>query len=195
MDVNRQAWTGTTTLLVHPADLYVGLRSERYFVERGTPLKVDFIVTDLDGNPVADRPVEVTRRPPGVEIPRTATGSEEEVDVQTCTAGSQTEPVTCTFETPVGGTYRITAVVTDDQGRQNQSQFTRWVSGGKQPPPAQGRAGKGHPDPRQRNLPARRHGPDPGAVALQPGRRPADRQPQRHPLHRSASASRTAPPP
>ena len=29
MDVNRQAWTGSTTLLVHPADLYVGLRSER----------------------------------------------------------------------------------------------------------------------------------------------------------------------
>jgi hypothetical protein len=30
------------------------------FVERGEPLKIDLIVTDLDGNPVADRPVEVT---------------------------------------------------------------------------------------------------------------------------------------
>ncbi|MGD9316968.1 MAG: MG2 domain-containing protein, partial [Anaerolineae bacterium] len=27
MDVNRQAWAGATTLLVHPAELYVGLRS------------------------------------------------------------------------------------------------------------------------------------------------------------------------
>ena len=53
MDVNRQAWSSTTTLLVHPADPYIGLRSDRYFVERGTPLKVDFIVTDLDGNPVS----------------------------------------------------------------------------------------------------------------------------------------------
>ena len=60
MDVNRQAWSGTTTLLVHPADVYVGLRSDRYFVGRGTPLKVDFIVTDLDGNPVENRPVEIT---------------------------------------------------------------------------------------------------------------------------------------
>ena len=60
MDVNRQAWTSTTTLLVHPADLYIGLRSDRYFVGRGTPLKVDFIVTDLDGNPVEGRPVEIT---------------------------------------------------------------------------------------------------------------------------------------
>ncbi len=60
MDLNRQAWSSTTTLLVHPSNLYVGLRSDRYFVGRGTPLKVDFIVTDLDGNPVADRPVEIT---------------------------------------------------------------------------------------------------------------------------------------
>jgi alpha-2-macroglobulin len=31
----------------------------------------------------------------------------------------------------VGGTYRITAVVTDANGRTNQSQFDRWVSGGQ----------------------------------------------------------------
>jgi alpha-2-macroglobulin len=36
MDVNRQAWTGSTNLLVHPAELYVGLRSERLFVQAGT---------------------------------------------------------------------------------------------------------------------------------------------------------------
>ncbi|UCH59533.1 MAG: hypothetical protein JSV61_15125 [Anaerolineales bacterium] len=133
MDVNRQAWTGTTNLLVHPAELYIGMRSERYFVERGTPLKVDFIVTDLDGNPVVDRPVEIK----AARLEWKYRGSdwrEEEVDVQTCQAGSQTEPVTCTFETPVGGTYRITAQVTDAKGRLNQSQFTRWVSGGQQPP-------------------------------------------------------------
>jgi hypothetical protein len=29
MDVNRQAWSSSTGLLVHPADIYVGLRSER----------------------------------------------------------------------------------------------------------------------------------------------------------------------
>ncbi len=49
MDVNRQAWTSTTNMLVHPSDLYVGLHSERYFVEKGTPLKIEFIVTILTG--------------------------------------------------------------------------------------------------------------------------------------------------
>ncbi len=133
IDVNRQAWADATSLLVHPASLYVGLRSDRIFVERGTPLKIDFVVTDLDGNSVSDRPVEV--RAARLEWKyREYDWREEEVDVQTCTLGSTLEPVTCTFDTPLGGSYRITALVTDEMGRQNKSQLTRWVSGGQQPP-------------------------------------------------------------
>ena len=133
MDVNRQSWSSSTTLLVHPASVYVGLRSDRMFVDSGTPLKVDFIVTDLDGKPVVDRPVEV--RAARLEWKyQSGSWQEVEADVQTCSKGSQAEPVTCEFNTPVGGTYRITATVSDELGRQNQSQFTRWVSGGKLPP-------------------------------------------------------------
>jgi alpha-2-macroglobulin len=54
-----------------------------------------------------------------------------------CTLASAAEPVTCTFETEVGGKYQITAVVADGAGRHNQSQFTRWVSGGARPPARQ----------------------------------------------------------
>ena len=133
MDVNRQAWAGRTNLLVHPANLYVGLRSAHYFVERGTPLKIDIIVTDLDGKPVPDRHVEVQSARLEWKY-RDNNWREEEVDIQKCNLGSKLEPVTCTFETPLGGSYRITAEVTDERGRKNQSQFTRWVSGGQQPP-------------------------------------------------------------
>lgn len=133
MDVNRQSWASRTTLLVHPASVYVGLRSDKIFVDRGTPLKVDFIVTDLDGRPALDRPVEV--RAARLEWKyRSGSWQEVEADLQTCSKGSQAGPVTCEFSTPVGGTYRITATVSDKLGRQNQSQFTRWVSGGKLPP-------------------------------------------------------------
>ncbi len=132
MDVNRQAWSSTTTLLVHPADVYVGIRSDRYFVGRGTPLKVDFIVTDLDGNAVAGRLVEITAGRLEWKI-KNGNWSEEVVDEQTCALPSQMEPAACSFETPLGGSYRITAIVTDDQGRKNQSRFTRWVAGGQEP--------------------------------------------------------------
>ncbi len=133
MDVNRQAWSSTTTLLVHPADLYIGIRSDRYFVGRGTPLRIDFIVSDLDGNAVADRPVEITA---GRLEWKNRNGNwvEEVVDVQTCSLLSKPEPDSCTFETPLGGSYQITAQVTDELSRRNQSRFTRWVSGGQQPP-------------------------------------------------------------
>ncbi|MEJ5224302.1 MAG: alpha-2-macroglobulin family protein, partial [Anaerolineales bacterium] len=133
MDVNRQAWTSATSLLVHPADVYIGLRSARYFVERGAPLKIDFIVTDLDGNPQPGRPVEV--RAARLEWKyQQGEWNEVEVDVQTCTMTSAAEPQTCTFETPIGGSYRIIALVTDAQGRRNQTIITRWVSGGQRPP-------------------------------------------------------------
>jgi hypothetical protein len=132
-DVNRQAWAGTTSLMVHPADLYVGLRSERYFVEQGTPLDIDLIVTDLDGNPIAGETIEVEafrlvwkNTPDGWQ--------EQEEDLQTCSPESGEEPVSCSFETPAGGRYQITATVTDQAGRQNQSRITRWVSGGERPP-------------------------------------------------------------
>ena len=133
MDVNRQAWTGSTSLLVHPAELYVGLRSARYFVERGQPLKIDFIVTDLDGAPVEDRLVVV--RAARLEW-KVISGAWQEVeaDVQECSQASAEEPGTCVFETPLGGTYRVTAEVTDSQGRRNQTRLTRWVSGGQRPP-------------------------------------------------------------
>ena len=136
MDVNRQAWTGATTLLVHPSALYVGLRTDRYFVEKGTPLKVGFIVADLDGNPKVDRQVEIQAARLDWKY---TNGSWQEVaaDTQTCNQASMLQPGSCTFQTPVGGTYQITATVTDEQGRKNQSQLTRWVSGGSLPPARQ----------------------------------------------------------
>lgn len=133
MDVNLQAWSSTTTLLVHPANVYIGLRSDPYFVQRGTPIKVDFIVTDLDGNLQDGRPVEITAGRLEWKF-RNGIWGEELEDVQTCSVQSKPEPDTCSFETPLGGSYQITAIVTDELGRKNQSRITRWVSGGQQPP-------------------------------------------------------------
>ncbi len=133
MDVNRQAWASSTDLLVHPGELYVGMRTERYFVEQGDPLQVDLIVTDVEGKAVSGRSFQVQ----AARIEWKYTGGswqEEEVDPQRCQVESGEEPVSCSFETPTGGRYRITAVVEDAEGRQNQSRLTRWVSGGERPP-------------------------------------------------------------
>lgn len=133
MDVNRQAWASSTNLLVHPADLYIGLRSERYFVQRGQPLEISLIVTDLDGNAIAGREIEVTAARLDWKFEQ-GEWREIETDPQACRVTSEQQPVACTFQTPLGGSYRITAIVTDDKGRSNMSRFTRWVSGGQLPP-------------------------------------------------------------
>ncbi|HVF45982.1 MAG TPA: MG2 domain-containing protein, partial [Pyrinomonadaceae bacterium] len=58
-DVNRQTWSSSTSLLVHPASLYVGIRTATTFVQKGESIVVESIVSDIDGNLISDRDVEV----------------------------------------------------------------------------------------------------------------------------------------
>ena len=135
-DVNRQAISSRTALVVHPARYYVGLRSDRGFVEQGEPIVIDTTVVDVDGVVVAGRDVTVTagRQDHTFEDGRYV---EELVEVQTCTVTSTDivtnelidESMRCEFTTEVGGQYEITAVVTDDDGRTNRAVYTQWVSG------------------------------------------------------------------
>jgi uncharacterized protein YfaS (alpha-2-macroglobulin family) len=133
IDVNRQGWGASTSLLVHPSERYVGLRSDRYFVQKGTPLDIEAIVTDIDGNAVPNTAIEMQ----AARLEWTFSGGrwqQTEADLQTCNIRSGQDAVICTFKTDEGGQYRITATITDTQGRGNESEITRWVSGGEQRP-------------------------------------------------------------
>ena len=132
-DVNRQAWSASSTLLVHPAAHYVGLKAPRMFVQEGEALPVDAIVTDLDGKAMTGRPIAMRavridwRQVAGEEV-------EEELDPEECKVSSGAEAVRCTFHPKAGGQHRITATITDAQGRPNETEITLWVAGGKSPP-------------------------------------------------------------
>jgi uncharacterized protein YfaS (alpha-2-macroglobulin family) len=132
-DVNRQAWSDGTDLLVHPAELYVGLRSQRTFVKKGEPLVIEAIVTDIDGTAVAAQSVTVEAGRLDWQI---IDGRWEEVpvEIQTCTVTSSDQVVECSFTTEIGGTYQIVARVADATGRSSRTEITRWVSGGDRRP-------------------------------------------------------------
>ena len=143
-DVNRQAWSQSAGLLLHPADRYVGLRSEQLFVEQGSPLSVQVVVTDIDGRAISGHGARVRAARLSWEF-HEGEWSEVEKDAQDCTvettAASAPHDVehpfsACTFDTGLGGEYRITATVVDGAGRRNRTQMTRWVSGGRLPPGA-----------------------------------------------------------
>lgn len=129
-DVNRQTWRSSTTLLVHPADLYVGLKSDKEFLEPNQSLTVDGIVTDLDGNLVAGRAIKMVatrlswrqEKDDWVEV---------ENDPQECEIRSSTNVASCTFRPKEGGEYCVKATIYDDRERRNESELEFWVSGSK----------------------------------------------------------------
>ena len=129
LDVNRQQWAAATDLLVHPASLYVGVRSARNFVRAQDGLDVAAVVTDIDGNPVPGRSFEIAV----ARVVNQYVGghwTEVPVDPETCEAVSEQAPVGCEFSADIGGRYRISARVVDDAGRTSRSELDRWVAGG-----------------------------------------------------------------
>lgn len=127
-DVNRQTWSSTATLLVHPADLYVGLRSSKTFVQQGRPLVVESIVTDIDGNLVTQR--EVKMHAALLEWQKVDDKwIQIEKNRQDCSVLSHTTPTTCNFQATQSGQYRVLATIHDQRGRANESELTLWVAG------------------------------------------------------------------
>ena len=135
LDVNRQEWASAADVLVHSANLYVGIRSARTFVRAGDTLDIDAVVTDIDGNPVPGRSFEITA---ARIVHQYVDGqwTEVPVDPVTCEAVAAQTPVDCEFATDIGGRYRISAHVVDDAGRTSRSELTRWVAGSRSGPPS-----------------------------------------------------------
>ena len=94
---------GRGELLVHPAALYVGLRSERLFVDRGQPLRIDAIVTDLDGHAVPGRDVSVVAERLDWEQEE-GEWKEKAVDPQECPLVSASEASPLHLQDPGGRT-------------------------------------------------------------------------------------------
>ena len=132
-DVNRQEWSGRTTLLVHPASVYVGLKLAKAFLGQGETIEVRSIVVDTEGKAVAGRSVEIR----SARLDWEQEGDEwkqKEKASQSCTLRSRQEAADCRFQAKEGGVYKITALVRDEAGRTNQSEAQVWVAGGKMPP-------------------------------------------------------------
>lgn len=132
-DVNRQTLAARTTMLVHPSEVYVGLRPARTFVRQGETFDVDAIVTDLDGAALAGREVNV-RMARLDYVFEDGVWTQKELDAQEQVFKSGADAVGMRLPSKGGGIYRLTARVRDDRGRPNETELTLWVAGGRQPP-------------------------------------------------------------
>jgi alpha-2-macroglobulin len=132
-DVNRQTWSSSTSLLVHPSDLYIGMKTPRTFVQKGEKIEMESIVSDIDGKLVAGRDAEIKALLKDWVF-EGGGWIEKTIDEQFCTIRSAETAQKCTFIAKQGGRYIITATVMDDKERFNETEMTVWVPGGKTPP-------------------------------------------------------------
>ena len=136
-DVQRQTWSGTATLLVHPADLYVGVRTTKGFYDKGDKVQAELVVVNLDGEALADVTIEAALVRTEMVWKR-GTWEEREAERLPCTVISRDDVVTCSFQPKVGGRYDLHAAITDARGRANASRMPVWISGGSSLPRVEG---------------------------------------------------------
>ena len=136
-DVNRQRWSSDASVLVHPADRYVGLDLSRTFVDRDAPVEVRAVVVDLDGDAVGGTPIALAL---SRLVWERVDGSWQQTEEPgpSCALTSSIEPVSCLLTPPKGGSWRLTARIADARGRVNQSTRQLWVAGAGSVKPQRG---------------------------------------------------------
>ena len=136
VDQNRQALAGRQSFVVHGAEEYVGVRSDRTVYKEGEMARVEAIVTDVDGKRISGRKIGVALV--RSETKRTAVEKDgrwsykyETVDVPsgTCSLVSDAAPVSCDIAVGQAGSYVARADIADAKGRPAATRHTIYVHG------------------------------------------------------------------
>jgi len=138
VDANRQTVASSTSVMVHPADFYLGARAEGsdWFWSAGVPVRVGVIAVRPDGRGVPGVAVTgVVVRREWHAVRRLRDGMTDEVGgwvtdtVATCRLSTAAAPAHCAFTPREGGTYTLSFTARDARGREVRTGFTRWVVG------------------------------------------------------------------
>lgn len=125
-DVNRQSFSSRAAVLLHPAKVYAGLRSERTFVGPGEPIRVEGLAVTPEGGIVPGRTITLTA---------TRRSWQGDGEPRTCTIVTAEAPVVCELATDGrGGRHELRALVTDEEGRTSETTLTVYEAGEPTPP-------------------------------------------------------------
>ncbi len=137
-DASAQAIAGSTTVSVHPAAWYAGIRPASYVARAGEAAIVQLVSVDFRGQIAPNRPLTVRmfkrewiRTNKSVWSDGAYYRSEPhdtEVDVQSVTTNEQGE-ASIEFVPPSAGAYRLVAESTDEAGRVARSDRFLWATG------------------------------------------------------------------
>ncbi len=125
-DVNRQQWSDSSTLLLHPASDYVGVKTDKQMYRANEPLKISTIVTDIDGKSIQSRNVHLDvytetteyKDDGSYEIKKTILASRE--------FKSEAKAVETEIPISSGGLLNVLATISDNKGRKNETTISIW---------------------------------------------------------------------
>lgn len=136
-DVSRQTAASNTSVVIHPADVYVGLEEPKsHFLQAPTAFEPRAIVTTPDGARQTGRNVtlELVRR--RWTLARLTDGDRHRSEmravdevVDTCRLRSAREPESCRLQVPEAGYYLVLGTVRDDKGRSNRAAIDLYALG------------------------------------------------------------------
>ena len=135
-DESNQPISGRTSVFVHPANVYIGQRTDKYFGKANEEMTVDLISVHPDSSIVGEQKVDLTlietrweRVPVEGQFGRYEWTQEEiEVLTETIITGEDGK-AQFTFTPPNGGIFRLRATTLDERERVNSSTLRFWVIG------------------------------------------------------------------
>uniref|UniRef100_A0A7S1KS86 Alpha-2-macroglobulin domain-containing protein n=1 Tax=Percolomonas cosmopolitus TaxID=63605 RepID=A0A7S1KS86_9EUKA len=129
-DINRQSISSSTSFIVHPSALYVGMRLKKTFVPQGGNMYLNAVVCDIEGKERKNSQIKFTIEK-AVQVRRgTIFVTKNLVILQEYREFTDPEK-DFSFTMKDGGSYSITAEVEDAQGRVNKVKSYFAVSGDK----------------------------------------------------------------
>src|SRR5205814_10359371 len=121
-----QAVSGRTTIMAHSTNVYVGIGSDNWVINKGKPVTVNLITVTPDSQPKPGQIVNLTLaryhwtqqesgwNPVNMGPSKLTTGSDGKASY--------------TLTLPDAGYYEITAQAKDEKGRESTSSFWVWVT-------------------------------------------------------------------
>lgn len=137
-DVNRQVSGGATSVVVHPAEFYLAVKSlgTTWFWQAGKPQTVAVLAVTPGGEHLAGVKVQGTIvRREWHQVHRERDGAAEVIGewvqdtVGRCSVSTVGQGGLCNFTPTKGGAYQVAFTASDRKGRPISSSLTRWVSG------------------------------------------------------------------
>ncbi|MBQ7501207.1 Ig-like domain-containing protein [bacterium] len=120
-DLNRQRWACNKTILVHPSEVYIGVKSDIYRYSENKPYDIEYIVADIGGKAAAGRPVRLKWDRLEYSYDREGKLAKRIMESFLDNAVSETKAIKRSVTFPKAGLWRLTAETQDKDGRRNRT--------------------------------------------------------------------------